>query len=211
MLTLLAHGLGRTPISMFPLAVTLRRAGHRTQFFGYSPTFETVPRVVERLAARLRVLARFDQPVGLIGHSLGGLLLRSALAEVPELRVRRLVMLGTPNRPPRLAARAWQWLPFRVLTGDGGRFLATPARHAVVPLPTVPYTILAGTAGPCGRYSPFGDDVNDGIVSVSETLIRPENQPELFPVWHSFMMNNPVVRRRIVAILSEGDTSDALQ
>ena len=211
MLTLLVHGLGRTPISLFPLAATLRRTGHRTQFFGYSPTLETVPHIVARLASRLRVLAKLNQPVGLIGHSLGGLLSRLAIAEVPELRVRHLVMLGTPNQPPRLAARARTWLAFRFLAGDCGRFLAMPARHAVVPLPAVPYTVLAGTAGPQGKYSPFGDDANDGIVAVSETLVRSDDRPELFPVWHSFMMNNTVVRRRIAAILSSQDTSDTLR
>ena len=208
MLTLLVHGLGRTPLSLFPLAADLRRGGHRTRFLGYYPYLESVPHVVARLAARLRILARLNQPVGLIGHSLGGLLLRLAVAEVPTLRVHHLVMLGTPNQPPRLGARAWKRPLFRLLTRDCGRFLATPARYSALPLPTYPHTLLAGTAGPRGRYSPFGDDPNDGVVAVSEMHIRPDDRPELFPVWHTIMMYNPVVRRRIVAILST-DTPDA--
>src|SRR5581483_8067521 len=126
MLTLLVHGLGRTPVSLFGLAPALRRAGHRTRFFAYSPTFEPLPRIVRRLADRLREMARPGRPVGLVGHSLGGLLLRLALPEVSGLRVHHLVMLGTPNRPPRLARWAWRRLPFRLLTGDCGRFLACP-------------------------------------------------------------------------------------
>ena len=208
MLTLLVHGLGRTPLSLFPLAADLRRAGHHTRFLAYFPYLESVPHIVARLAARLRILARFDRPVGLIGHSLGGLLLRLAVAEVPTLRVGHLLMLGTPNQPPRLGARAGKWLPFRLLTGDCGRFLAAPARYAAVPVPTYPHTLIAGTAGPRGRLSPFGDEPNDGVVAVAEMRIRPGDRPELFPVWHTIMMHNPVLRRRIAAIIS-GESSDA--
>src|SRR5437764_1844810 len=172
MIVLLVHGLGRTPLSLFGLAPALRRAGRRTRFFAYSPTLEPLPRIVRRLTAVLRELAARGRPVGLVGHSLGGLLLRMALPAVPELRVHHLVMLGTPNRPPRLARRAWRRFPFRLLTRGCGRFLACPDSIPVLPVPAVPYTLIAGTAGPRGRLSPFGDDPNDGVVAASEVPVR---------------------------------------
>ena len=104
MRVLLVHGLGRTPCSLFGLASAVRRDGHATQFFAYSPTFESLPRIVRRLAARLEAFEKCNDEVGFAGHSLGGLLLRSALIQVPGLRVKNLVMMGTPNRPPRIPA-----------------------------------------------------------------------------------------------------------
>lgn len=206
MLVLLVHGLGRTPLSLFGLAPALRRAGHRTQFFAYSPTFEPLPRIIRRLVGRLRELARRGRPVGLVGHSLGGLLLRKALAEVPELRVHHLVMLGTPNRPPRLARWAWRRFALRLATRDCGRFLACPDTIPALPCPAVPYTLIAGSAGPRGKWSPFGDESNDGIVAVSEVPIRDTDVPLVFPVWHTVMMNDRAVQAAVVrAMMTVGE------
>lgn len=194
---LLVHGLGRTPISLFGLATALRGAGHRTRFFGYSPTLETLPRILRRLTTLLRELAARGERVGLVGHSLGGLLLRMTLPAVPELKVHHLVMLGTPTGVPRMALLAWKWFPpFRLFTRDCGRFLTSADAFAKLPPLTVPFTLIAGTAGPCGRFSPFGDDRNDGVVSVSETRL-PNREPELFPVVHTLMMNDAAVQRLV--------------
>ena len=199
---LLVHGLGRTPLSLLGLAAALRRDGHRTRFFGYLPPFESVPRIRRRLARVLRELARGGEPVGLIGHSLGGLLLRLALTDVPELRVRHFVMLSTPNAPPRAARLAWKWVPpFRLYARDCGRLLTSPTAFAALPEPRVPFTVIAGTAGLRGRFSPFGDEPNDGLVSVTEARLGTA-EPVLLSVLHTFMMDAVAVRARISAIMS---------
>lgn len=180
---------------MFGLAAALRRAGHRTRFFAYSPTLEPLPRIVRRLTTHLHKLRG---PVGLVGHSLGGLLLRQAVAERPDLPVRHLVMLGSPNRPPRLARSAWDWWLFRRLAGECGAFLADPHAVARLPVPPVPYTLIAGTAGPVGRWSPFGDLTNDGVVAVDEVPIQDSDTPLLIPTWHTLMMDHPQVRQAVL-------------
>ncbi|MBN9117620.1 MAG: alpha/beta fold hydrolase [Planctomycetes bacterium] len=203
MLVLLVHGLGRTPLSLFGLASALRRDGHRTRFFGYLPLLEPIPRIVRRLAATLRELARRGEPVGLVGHSLGGLFLRMALPEVPELRVHHLVLLGTPAAPSRMARLARRWLPpFRLFARGCGRLLTSPEAFAALPSPDVPFTVIAGTAGPRGRFGPFGNDINDGLVAVEEARIGGA-EPERLSVLHTLMMDASSVRARISAIMSE--------
>jgi hypothetical protein len=201
-LILLVHGLGRTPLSLFGLGAALRRAGHRTRFFGYSSTFETVPRIVRRLGRVLRAIARLGQPVGLVGHSLGGLFLRRVLPAAPALRVHHLVLLASPAVPPRMARFVWRWFPpFRLFTRDCGRFLMSPEDFAALPELSVPFTVIAGTAGPCGRWSPFGDEPNDGLVAVSEVRIG-SAAPVLIPVLHTVIMDAVAARARISAIMS---------
>jgi pimeloyl-ACP methyl ester carboxylesterase len=185
----------------------LRRKGHRTRFFGYSSTLESVPRILNRLTTRLRDLSRLNTPVTLIGHSLGGLFLRLTLRDVPSLRVHHLVLLGTPAAPPRMARLAWKWLPlFRLFTRGCGRLLTSPEAFATLPELRVPFTVIAGTAGPRGRWSPFSNDVNDSLVAVDEARV-PGSEPVLLPVLHSVMMNSPAVHERILAIMSSDRSS----
>jgi hypothetical protein len=107
-------------------------------------------------------------------------------------------MLGTPNGGSLMARLASRWLPFRLLTRDCGRFLSSPDGFDQLPPPRIPCTVIAGTGGPCGRYCPFGDEVNDGLVSLAEAAIELAEVVQL-PVFHTVMMDSPAVRARIIA------------
>ena len=203
---LLVHGLWRTPLSFMSLVRHVREWGGRTEQFGYAAIAQSYEIIVERLVQRLERLGEGGAPYVVIGHSLGGILLRSALTSLPGLLPEHLVMLGTPNRSPRLARRLGMRWTYRRLMGECGANLASESFYRALPVPPVPYTIVAGTAGPRGRWSPFGDEPNDGIVAVSETRIRDDDAVVLLPVTHTFMMNNAevraVIRRTLAAVSS---------
>ena len=186
------HGLGRTPVSCFRLGRSLRRWGCEVESFPYAAFAQPYEVIVQRLVVRLETVAgRGDYAV--VGHSLGGVLLREALARMYGPPPSRLVMIGTPNRPPRAARIAAGFPPFRWLTGECGVCLASPTFYDALPRPTVPYTLIAGTRGLRGRWSPFGEP-NDGLVAVSEARIAEEDEVLTFPVAHTFMMNDPAVQ-----------------
>ncbi len=203
MRVLLAHGLGRSRFSMLLLGHRLARAGFQSEYFSYSPVTETHASIIARLVARLQVLARTGEEVGLIGHSFGGLLFRQALAKVQGLKVRHLVMLGTPNQLPRLG-RFYKYPPLNLLRGDLGSTLANRKWFDTLPGINVPYTIVSGTKGWRGRWSPFQSELNDGIVAVAETILSDRDQPVLVPSLHTFIMND-----RMVTDLIEARFSDA--
>jgi hypothetical protein len=174
----------------------LRSWGYRTELFGYVAVAQGYDAIVSRLVVRLERLASAG-PYAVIGHSLGGILLRSALSQLPGPQPEHLIMLGTPNRPPRLArVLGVRWV-YRRIMGECGVNLSSAQFYASLPLPPVPYTIVAGTAGPKGRWSPFGYEPNDGIVAVSETRICDDDPLVLLPVTHTFMMNNATVHEVI--------------
>lgn len=209
MRVLLVHGLGRTPASLILLHRALRRAGHAPASFSYYAFAESYDGIRRRLVARLQGWAATPEPVALIGHSLGGLLLRHALADAPALQVHHLIMLGTPNRPPRRAASAIRWLPFRVFARSCGALLASEGAYAGIPVPRVPYTLIAGTAGYRLLGRPFRGEPHDGFVAVGETLIRDADRPVLLPVDHTFMMNDPRLQRVVLQLLDEAPSPAA--
>jgi pimeloyl-ACP methyl ester carboxylesterase len=167
-----------------------------TELFGYVAALESFDKIVRRLTERIAREA--DDHYVVIGHSLGGLLLRAALAKLSAdaPRPRRVIMLGTPNHSPRLARRFGAALWYRLINGDAGALLADEERIARIPPPLDPVTIIAGTHGITGRWSPFGHDANDGIVAVDETRL---GGAEWIAVRarHPFMMNSPRVRELV--------------
>jgi hypothetical protein len=199
---LLVHGMGRTKFSLARLAASLRRRGHVTEQVGYVAATEPFGRIVARTRHRLEVMAAQGEPYAVIGHSLGGLILRAALDGITPAP-RHLIMLATPNQPPRLAQRLRRLWPYRLLCGECGQLLAEPDFLAHLPEPALPYTTIAGSAGPRGHRSPFGDTPNDWIVAVEETRVRPNDRPIVLPVGHTFMMNDGRVREVIVKVLEE--------
>jgi Alpha/beta hydrolase family len=196
MRVLLVHGLWRTPLSFLLLVRRLQAWGYGTDHFGYMAIAQRYEAIVTRLVDKLEVLAR-GGAYAVIGHSLGGILLRSALSNLSARAPEHLVMLGTPNRPSRLASLLRENWGYRKLTGECGSRLASPEFYATLPVPRVPYTIVAGTAGSRGRWSPFGLEPNDGLVAVSETKIKDDDPVVLLPAKHTFMMNNIGVQRAI--------------
>ncbi len=199
---LLVHGMGRTPLSLGSLARFLRLEGHRVQRLGYLAAMESFDRIRARVRRRLEVLAQTGEPYAAIGHSLGGLALRAALHGLEPAPV-HLVMLATPNQPPRLARRLHRLWPYRWVCGESGQLLARPEFFHQLPAPAVPYTIIAGSAGPRGRGSPFSGDANDWLVSVDETKVVPGDRPIILPVGHTLMMNDRQVQAAVCRALGQ--------
>ncbi|HEU4649224.1 MAG TPA: alpha/beta fold hydrolase [Gemmatimonadales bacterium] len=192
---ILIHGMGRTPFSFIRLARYLRRDGHSVERLGYVAALERFAAICARVRARLRAAAARGEPYAAVGHSLGGLVLRAALADDPPLQPppAHVIMLGTPNQSPRLARRFARWWPYRLVNGEPGQLLAKPSFYTALPGARAPTTVIVGTGGFCGRWSPFGCDANDGVVAANEARLPGATLIEL-PVRHTFMMND----RRVV-------------
>jgi uncharacterized protein YbbK (DUF523 family) len=169
MRALFVHGLGRSPLSGWPLLWQLKRGGIATQTFGYLAALESFARIRQRLTSRIaRLAARGDYV--LIGHSLGGVLLRAAIAALPAdvRQPRHIFLLASPIKPSRLAQKFGANPVFRAITGDCGQLLGSGRRMQAIAATAIPTTAIVGVRGLPFMTWPFAGEVNDGIVSLSE-------------------------------------------
>lgn len=201
---LFVHGMGRSPVSGWLLMRRLRQAGAKTTTFSYSATFENVDSIVARLRERISRLAKADGYV-VVGHSLGGVLLRAAINSLPpDTAPPRLVyLLGSPIGPSRLAVRLQSNVIFRILTQDCGQLLGSTERMAAVGPLSAPTTAIAGVRGWVSWQGLFGSELNDGVVSVSEVSAPWLSSPVQVPVAHTLLPSAGLVVEIILQGLAQ--------
>lgn len=192
---ILIHGMGRTPLSMLRLASRLRAAEMHTSLFGYSVTFERFEGCRRRLERFIEARCGSD-PFVIVAHSLGSVLARAALAGKPRQPL-AYFFLAPPTRACRAARFFAPRLPYRLLTGEMGQLLANAQFMDGLPVPAVPTRVYAGTRGLPGRWSPFGEQTNDGILTLDETAL-PRTEVVTVAATHTFIMNSRQVAADII-------------
>ncbi|WP_372872992.1 esterase/lipase family protein [Shewanella sp.] len=213
------HGLGRTPASGLPMLAILRRAGIRCQTLGYLAAVEPVDTIVQRLDKKIARLPA-GAPYILIGHSLGGVIIRSLLStsgttgKLPVL----VFLLGSPLQPARLAMTLKTNPLFRLFSGDAGQLLGNAQRMAGIGNPTaqgIRCIFIKGTRGmPTGtkgaKLPPFYGEENDGVVAVSEVTAPWQHNNPLceiisLPLPHTLLPSSFTVGRLIIERLRSKD------
>ncbi len=205
MQALFVHGMGRSPLSGLPLLLQLRRGGLLTSTFGYSVALEVFPEITERLVARISELADKGSYV-VVGHSLGGVLLRAALSSLPQAvrRPRHLFLLGSPVQPSRIAQKLGSNPVYRGLAGDCGQLLGSTARMKEIGPMVVPTTAIVGRRGLPWPAKVFAGEANDGVVSVSEASAEWIPDQVLVDCVHTLLPSSRHVGEIILERLAQG-------
>lgn len=200
----LLHGLGRKAASLARMRSALTAEGYRVFALDYPSTRHGLPTLTATLRPQVAAIAGATAgALHFVGHSMGGLLARSLIADARPDRLGRLVMLGPPNRGSEIADRLRHVGLYRRLLGPAALSLGT-ATVPVWPDPDYPIGVIAGTRS----VDPVGwlmlPRPNDGRVSVARTRIPGLRGHLVLPVSHALMMNHPIVIAQTARFLATG-------
>ncbi len=195
------HGALRSQVGLWPIVWYLRRLGFAARPFGYQTRAHSLVRHAERLEGFVTGWLGAEVPVlGILTHSMGGLVARAYLARATaatQSRRQRVVMLAPPNQGAALAASMQGFAPFRWLYGlAAGELL--PDRVAALGPPPASAEVLILAGGRHGSEVGYTRRIvgnNDGLVSVAETAL-PGVVPEFVGGVHSTLQWRPAVLGR---------------
>lgn len=203
----LLHGLGRTRRSMEPLARAARRRG----YLAFNHAYPSRRHGVDALAAGVRqalwpALSRLPGPVHFVTHSLGGLLVRAALAAEPLPTLGRVVMLCPPNGGSEVADRLRGGLLYRWFLGPAGQELGTDPTGAPARLgpPAFETGVIAGCRSVEPHLARYIPGPSDGKVAVARTRLEGMRDFLVVERSHPFAMRAPEVIEAVFRFLEEG-------
>ena len=198
---ILVHGLWMTGLVMQPLAQRLRRAGFQPLLFNYHSLRKTIHANAHALVQTVR--QQTGQPVHLVGHSLGGLIILQALQDEPALIEGRVVLLGSPVNGSVVARRLYRRQLSRWLVGRGAEDRLAwggGGWHGRQQLGVIAGTRPVGVGHALGGLS----GPNDGTVTVAETRLAGCTDTLLADTTHTGLMYSRDVAQAVSRFLRTG-------
>lgn len=198
---IMTHGLWT---NAHVLAFQRRWLGH----LGFAVNAVSYPSWRDGLADNVRLLSNVIDatPAGvihLVAHSLGGLVALALLADDPDPRLRRVVLMGTPCAGSYCASVV---LATPMIAAAVGQTYRDWCRLSARDLPaSVEIGVIAGNlAIGLGRLIPGLTPPNDGMIRVEETQLAAAKDHIELPVCHTGMLVSRACTRQVASFLRTG-------
>ncbi len=223
---ILIHGIIRSSKSFIQLHQELKKEGYIVCGFEYPSTRVSIPESAEYLHQTILSLKGIEE-IYFVAHSMGGLVVRSYLKKHEDKRIKRMVMMGVPNKGANMADRLADNVLYKMFYGPAGQQLVSENKTTEnkttenkttenktgekeegfvksLPIPSFEFGIIAGGHGNMHGYNPLipGDD--DGTVSVSSTRLPGASDYILVHCLHSFLMFDDDICKHTRLFLQKG-------
>jgi len=192
--------------AMDPMAAFLNGQGYHTVNIPY-PSFR---KPIEDIISQVHdVIAEQEtgRPVHFVTHSLGGIVTRQLLADLPPKLTGRIVMLAPPNQGSEIIDWVARNGPLRYTLGPAGMKLGSNTLDAPILPKHIDSAVIMGQRSSIPLFRWLLDEKNDGIVSVERGKTPGLNEFHVVDTDHTFIATEPQVMEMTSNFLSEGRTS----
>lgn len=181
------HGLWMSGGCLWLLARRLRRAGFIVHLFTHASVRSDLRANAEHLQRYISTLPA--ETVHLVGHSLGGILIRALHHYYPPQRPGRIVTLGAPHGGSRVARHLSRYAFWRWVMGKGVMQLLSDAPLRWTSPPREIGVICGTRSFGMGRLLVRDLPLpNDGLLTVKESAFPAAREHLVLPVSHTGML-----------------------
>ncbi|MEQ8785705.1 MAG: alpha/beta hydrolase [Pirellulaceae bacterium] len=211
---ILLHGLCSVRFAMNGMVGYLREhSDYSVLNMSYASSKRTL---VDQADALHSVLSHLDgvEEVNLVGHSMGNIVIRRYFARrtdperglTPDRRIRRIVMLGPPNKGSDMASRFDSNVLVRMVAGGAIRDLGDGWEVAErdLAIPPCEFGVVAGDTTGAGVDNPLIPGPDDLLVGVSETRLPRASDFLVVGVSHLFLERDAGVQEATLRFLQHG-------
>lgn len=193
---ILVHGLWMPAVAMTLLAKRLEAEHFAPQLFDFPGRGP----MRQNAQALVRLLRSFEEPVHVVAHSLGGLLVLKALESNPSLKISSAVFLACPVLGSKCGRRLACHSFGRWMLGDSQPLWQE--RAEAVWESAAPLGVIAGAAPwGLGRLLERLPAPNDGVVCLKETSVVGMSDRLIMQTNHSGMLFSRAVAAQVVAFM----------
>ena len=203
--TILVHGIWMQGLLLRVMGRRLESKGFRTKTISYNFLNKTPAENAQHLYNEIGLLGA--KKINLVGHSLGGIVILHLLQQFHDLDVDKVVLIGTPAKGSWVARRLHAMPLLRPLLGQSvekGLLGGAPNFTIERPLGIITGRGKFGVSALLYR----SDELNDGVVRESETLLENATDRITVPLSHSAMVFSRQCSDYVAQFLSTGQFRD---
>jgi len=198
----LVHGLWLSGWSLYVLGQRLTRYGFEVWPFAYPSLSHNLLQNAERLQ---RFLVRLERPlVHLVGHSLGGIVIRALFHQHPEQPPGRIVTLGSPHGGSYSASALVRTALGRKITGRSMQQLLAGMPTHWRPVDRDIGVIAGDISIGMGRLFLRLPRPNDGVISAAEAELPGATDTITLHVSHTAMVVSSQVAHQVSWFVKHG-------
>lgn len=203
---IVVHGLGNWSVCMKTHGNHLQELGYTVVPFDYASNFARIENAAADLEKVIASLPPTDR-IDFVGHSLGGMIVRSLLGRCDDERFGRAVLLGTPNNGAEMARMLSRSLTFKMTAGPAGQQLADTEFLDDLPAPKIEFACIAGGRGEKG-YNPLIKGNDDGLVGVDAVRLDGAKDFAIVRANHHTLLHDEQVVEMTARFLESGSLGE---